>query len=191
MRSSANAHALARYAALCQEQDIVPIVEPEVLMDGDHTLERCEEVTDAVLAEVFRELRFTRVHLEGHDPQAQHGDLRQEVPATRQRRAGRRGDRALPEAPRAGRGAGIAFLSGGQSPAEATLHLSLMNALGPLPWQLTFSYGRALQDAALKAWGGKPAQFAAGQTRVRQVGAAQRPGAQRRAIKPGMEAQAA
>jgi fructose-bisphosphate aldolase class I len=132
----ANAHALARYAALCQENDIVPIVEPEVLMDGAHSIERCEQVTDEVLSTVFRELFEHRVYLEGMV-------LKRHVPP------------AVP---------GIAFLSGGQSPTEATLHLSLMHKLGPLPWSLTFSYGRALQDTALKAWGGASANFAAGQT---------------------------
>lgn len=159
----ANAHALARYAALCQEGDIVPIVEPEVLMDGAHSIERCEEVTDRVLDEVFRQLHAHRIHLEGmilkpnmvisgkkaleHAGPAEVAEatvrcLKRHVPA------------AVP---------GIAFLSGGQSPEEATLHLSLMNQMGPLPWNLTFSYGRALQDTALKGWGGTAAGFAAGQ----------------------------
>ena len=98
----ANAHALARYAALCQEQNIVPIVEPEVLMDGATRIERCEEVTDAVLAEVFAQLR-SPAHPSGrHDPQAQHGDLGQEVPDAGHAGAGRRRHRALPQAPRAG-----------------------------------------------------------------------------------------
>ena len=159
----ANAHALARYAALCQEQGIVPIVEPEVLMDGSHSIERCEAVTDAVLRVVFDQLAAHRVYLEGMvlkpnmvisgkkavtraSPetvaQATVACLKRHVPP------------AVP---------GIAFLSGGQSPTEATLHLSLMNKLGPLPWALTFSYGRALQDTALKAWGGTSDKFAAGQ----------------------------
>lgn len=159
----ANAHALARYAALCQEQDIVPIVEPEVLMDGDHTIERCEEVTSVVLTKVFDELAGHRVHLEGMvlKPNmvvagkkcAQRASAEQVATAT-VRCLKRHVPSAVP---------GIAFLSGGQSPAEATTHLSLMNALGSLPWQLTFSYGRALQDAALTAWGGKPHGIEAGQ----------------------------
>ncbi|MBX3703413.1 MAG: fructose-bisphosphate aldolase class I [Steroidobacteraceae bacterium] len=159
----ANAHALARYAALCQEAAIVPIVEPEVLMDGDHTLERCEEVTDATLAAVFGALFRQRVRLEGMvlkpnmviagkkcPVQAGPGQvaaatvrcLRRHVPA------------AVP---------GIAFLSGGQSEAEATLHLSLMNRMGGLPWQLSFSYGRALQQSALDAWRGEAANVPAAQ----------------------------
>jgi fructose-bisphosphate aldolase, class I len=160
---AANAHALARYAALCQENDIVPIVEPEVLMDGAHSLERCSEVTEEVLASVFRQLFEHRVLLEGMVLKPNMVISGKKAP-----------ERAAPEAvaqatvqvlkrhvPPAV--PGIAFLSGGQSPGEATLHLSLMNRLGPMPWALTFSYGRALQDTALKAWGGVPANFSAGQ----------------------------
>jgi fructose-bisphosphate aldolase class I len=159
----ANAHALARYAALCQEQQIVPIVEPEVLMDGGHSLERCEEVTNAVLAEVFNQLALHRIHLEGMV-------LKPNMVISGKKAVNRAGPEQVAEAtvrtlkrhvPSAV--PGIAFLSGGQSSPEATLHLSLMNKLGPLPWNLTFSYGRALQDTALKAWGGKPATYAAGQ----------------------------
>lgn len=159
----ANAHALARYAALCQEQQIVPIVEPEVLMDGGHSLERCEEVTNAVLAEVFHQLDLHRIHLEGMV-------LKPNMVISGKKAANRAGPEQVAEAtvrtlrrhvPSAV--PGIAFLSGGQSSPEATLHLSLMNKLGPLPWNLTFSYGRALQDTALKAWGGKQAGFGAGQ----------------------------
>jgi fructose-bisphosphate aldolase class I len=159
----ANAEALARYAALCQEAGIVPIVEPEVLMDGAHTLERCEEVTNVVLDSVFEHLFAARLFLEGivlkpnmvvagkKSPQkagpeqvaeATIRTLKRQVPA------------AVP---------GIAFLSGGQSPADATLHLNLMNAAGPLPWALTFSYGRALQENALNAWGGKSTGYSSGQ----------------------------
>lgn len=160
---AANAHALARYAALCQESDIVPIVEPEVLMDGDHSLERCEAVTEQVLASVFQALFRARVLLEG-------SVLKPNMVISGKKAANRASPQAVAEAtvrtlkrhvPPAV--PGIAFLSGGQSPQEATLHLSLMNKLGPLPWALTFSYGRALQDTALKAWGGSPANFAAGQ----------------------------
>ena len=160
----ANAQALARYAALCQEQNIVPIVEPEVLMDGAHSLERCEEVTDAVLAEVFQQLHGHRVYLEGMilkpnmviaGKKCPQRASPEQVAAATVRCLKRHVPGAVP---------GIAFLSGGQAPAEATLHLSLMNALGTLPWQLSFSYGRALQDAALTAWGGKPAAVAAGQS---------------------------
>ncbi len=159
----ANAHALARYAALCQENDIVPIVEPEVLMDGDHSIERCEEVTDATLGAVFRQLHEHRIYLEGMV-------LKPNMVISGKKAANRAPPEAVAEAtvrclkrhvPPAV--PGIAFLSGGQSPTEATQHLSLINRLGPLPWALTFSYGRALQDTALKAWSGRPAGFSAGQ----------------------------
>ena len=160
---AANAHALARYAALCQENDIVPIVEPEVLMDGAHSLERCSEVTEQVLTVVFDQLFAHRVALEGmvlkpnmviSGKKAPERASPEAVAEATVRVLKRHVPAAVP---------GIAFLSGGQSPTEATLHLSLMNRLGPLPWGLTFSYGRALQDTALKAWGGLPANFAAGQ----------------------------
>jgi fructose-bisphosphate aldolase class I len=159
----ANAQALARYAALCQEQQIVPIVEPEVLMDGDHTIERCEQVTEKVLQTVFDQLFAQRVLLEGMV-------LKPNMVISGKKAAKRAAPELVAEAtvrclkrhvPAAV--PGIAFLSGGQSPEEATLHLSLMNKLGPLPWQLTFSYGRALQDTSLKAWRGAAANFAAGQ----------------------------
>jgi fructose-bisphosphate aldolase class I len=159
----ANAEALARYAALCQEAGIVPIVEPEVLMDGAHTLERCEEVTNVVLESVFDHLFAARVVLEGivlkpnmvvpGKKSAQKSSPEQVAEAT-VRTLKRRVPSAVP---------GIAFLSGGQSPLEATQHLNLMNAAGPLPWALTFSYGRALQENALSAWGGKPAGYTGGQ----------------------------
>ncbi|HWK49019.1 MAG TPA: class I fructose-bisphosphate aldolase [Steroidobacter sp.] len=159
----ANAHALARYGALCQEANIVPIIEPEVLMDGDHSLERCEEVTSAVLKSVFEQLDSHRIHLEGMilKPNMVISGKKNTARAGRQQVAEatvRTLKRFVPSAV-----PGIAFLSGGQSAAEATEHLSLMNKIGGLPWELTFSYGRALQDEALKAWGGKPDQFAAGQ----------------------------
>ena len=158
-----NAHALARYAALCQEANIVPIVEPEVLMDGAHSLERCEEVTSETLSTVFRELHSHRVHLEGmilkpnmviSGKKAATRANPQQVAEATVRTLKRYVPSAVP---------GIAFLSGGQSAADATEHLNLMNKMGPLPWELTFSYGRALQDEALKAWAGKPENFAAGQ----------------------------
>jgi fructose-bisphosphate aldolase class I len=158
-----NAQALARYAALCQEQNIAPIVEPEVLMDGNHTIERCEAVTDEVLAEVFSQLGRHRIHLEGmilkpnmviSGKKCSAQASAEQVAAATVRCLKRHVPSAVP---------GIMFLSGGQSPADATLHLSLMNKLGSLPWKLSFSYGRALQDAALAAWGGKPANVAAGQ----------------------------
>jgi fructose-bisphosphate aldolase class I len=160
---NANAEGLARYAAICQEAQIVPIVEPEVLMDGAHTIERCEEVTNAVLDSVFSHLFAARVVLEGmilkpnmvipgkkcadqaspeRIAEATFRTLKRQVPT------------AVP---------GIAFLSGGQSPKDATLHLNLMHAAGPLPWGLTFSYGRALQEDALNAWAGKPGTFSNGQ----------------------------
>jgi fructose-bisphosphate aldolase class I len=186
----ANAQALARYAALCQEQDIVPIVEPEVLMDGAHTLERCEEVTDAVLAAVFERLERQRVWLEGMilkpnmvipGKKCPARASAEQVAAATVRCLRRHVPAAVP---------GIMFLSGGQSPAEATAHLSLMNRIQGLPWQLSFSYGRALQDAALAAWAGKPANFAAGQREfhkwARLNGLARSGGFQ-----PGMEQQAA
>jgi len=159
----ANAHALARYAALCQENDIVPIVEPEVLMDGDHSIERCAEVTERVLERVFHQLFEHRILLEGmvlkpnmviSGKKAANRAPPQTVAEATVRVLKRHVPPAVP---------GIAFLSGGQSPAEATLHLSLINQLGPLPWSITFSYGRALQDEALKAWGGAAANFGAGQ----------------------------
>ena len=160
---AANAHALARYAALCQEQNIVPIVEPEVLMDGAHMLERCEEVTGEVLAEVFSQLERHRIHLEGmilkpnmviSGKKCPTQATPEQVAAATMRCLARHVPAAVP---------GIMFLSGGQSPAQATLHLSLMNRRPALPWQLSFSYGRALQDAALSAWGGKAGTYAAGQ----------------------------
>ena len=159
----ANAEALARYATLCQEAGIVPIVEPEVLMDGDHTLARCEEVTNLVLDRVFSHLFAARVFLEGMvlkpnmvvpgKKSSQKASPEQVAEAT-VRTLKRQVPSAVP---------GIAFLSGGQGPVEATLHLSLINAAGPLPWTLTFSYGRALQEDALSAWGGKTAGFSGGQ----------------------------
>jgi fructose-bisphosphate aldolase, class I len=159
----ANAEALARYAALCQESGIVPIVEPEVLMDGDHTLARCEEVTNLVLDRVFSHLYAARIFLEGMilkpnmvipgKKSSQKASPEQVAEAT-VRTLKRQVPSAVP---------GIAFLSGGQGPVEATLHLSLMHAAGPLPWALTFSYGRALQEDALNAWGGKTAGYSGGQ----------------------------
>lgn len=158
----ANAHALARYAALCQEADIVPIVEPEVLMDGDHDLALCEEVTGAVLLEVFGALARHGVALEGivlkpnmvvagQDCPKQ--PAVEEVAEATVRCLRRYVPSAVP---------GIAFLSGGQTEEEATANLNAMNALGAHPWELSFSYGRALQASALKAWGGADANKEAG-----------------------------
>ena len=160
---NANAEGLARYAALAQEAGIVPIVEPEVLMDGTHPLERCEEVTNHVLDSVFSHLFSARVVLEGMilKPNMVIPGKKCADQATPERIAEatvRTLKRQVPCAV-----PGIAFLSGGQSPVDATLHLNLMHALGPLPWGLTFSYGRALQEDALNAWEGKQAGFAAGQ----------------------------
>jgi fructose-bisphosphate aldolase class I len=159
----ANAHALARYAALTQEAGLVPIVEPEVLMDGRHTIERCDEVTEATLKRVYGELHRHRVVLEGTllKPNmvlsgkecAQQAGVEQ-VAAMTVRCLRRCVPAAVP---------GIVFLSGGQSPEEATAHLSAMNALGTHPWELSFSYGRALQAPALDAWAGKAANVPAGQ----------------------------
>jgi fructose-bisphosphate aldolase class I len=152
----ANAHALARYAALAQEADLVPIVEPEVLMDGDHTIERSFDVTSRTLHAVFTELRDQRVHFEqmllkpnmvlsGYDSSEQASV--EEVAEHTLRCFYRHVPAAVP---------GIVFLSGGQSDEDATAHLNAMNATGPHPWALSFSYGRALQAPALKAWLGKP-----------------------------------
>jgi fructose-bisphosphate aldolase, class I len=163
---NANAHALARYAALCQEQNVVPIVEPEVLMDGPvaaHDVDRCAEVTEWVLDEVFRELHLARVRLEAIvlKPNMVIAGKNAKKPASPEEVA----EKTLHVLKRTVPAAvpGIAFLSGGQSDEQATHHLSLLNSMGDLPWRLTFSYGRALQAAALKAWGGKSANVAAGQ----------------------------
>jgi fructose-bisphosphate aldolase class I len=158
-----NAHALARYAALCQEAGIVPIVEPEVLMDGDHTIERSDDVTADVLQALYDQLYEQQVFLEGtilkpnmvlsgYDCKQQAADaeiaertvrnFRWNVPA------------AVP---------GIMFLSGGQSDEQATARLNEMNKLGPHPWQLSFSYGRALQAPSLKAWKGEASNVGAAQ----------------------------
>jgi fructose-bisphosphate aldolase class I len=159
----ANAHALARYAALCQEAGIVPIVEPEVLMDGPHTIERCEEVTTETLDLVFSELLEHRVALEGTLLKPNMVLSGKECPT--QAGAGKVAEstvrvfrRVVPSAV-----PGIVFLSGGQTPEQATLHLSAMNALGRHPWELSFSYGRALQDPVLKAWKGDPGNVATAQ----------------------------
>ena len=158
-----NAHALARYAALCQEGGLVPIVEPECLIDGDHTIDRCYEVTGATLHAVFDQLHRQGVTLEhmilkpnmvisGKDCPEQAGVdevaeqtlkvLRRNVPAS------------VP---------GVAFLSGGQTPEQATAHLNAMNLIGNVPWEITFSYARALQDAAIKTWKGEAANKDAAQ----------------------------
>lgn len=158
-----NAHALARYAALCQAAQIVPIVEPEVLMDGDHGIDRCYEVTQRVLNKVFQELRVQRVALEGMI-------LKPNMAVSGKKSGQQAGvDEVAEKTIRLLKACvpaavpGIAFLSGGQSDEDATAHLAAMNRIGGLPWPLTFSYGRALQAAPQKAWSGKPANVAAGQ----------------------------
>jgi fructose-bisphosphate aldolase class I len=159
----ANTHALARYAALCQDEDLVPIVEPEVLMDGEHDVDRCAEVTELALKALYQELYYARVKLEGtvlkpnmvvpgkkSAKQASVDEvaektlrvLKECVPA------------AVP---------GIAFLSGGQSDLDATARLDAMNKLGPLPWRVSFSYSRALQAAPQKAWSGRAENVGAAQ----------------------------
>ena len=160
---AANAHALARYAALAQEAGIVPIVEPEVLMDGDHGIERCEAVTARVLQEVFAQLFHAKVALEGMVLKPNmivpgKKCARQNSPAEIARATVRVLRRAVPAAV-----PGIAFLSGGQSDEEATANLNAINALGSLPWAVTFSYGRALQYAAQQAWRGKAENVAKAQ----------------------------
>lgn len=161
---SANAEALARYAALCQEQDIVPIIEPEVIMDGDHSIERCQEITERTLRTTFSQLNMQRVLLEGMllkpnmilpslsseqkpgaDEVAQRTlqTLRRSVPA------------AIP---------GIVFLSGGQDARAATARLNAMNSGGEMPWQVSFSFARALQNDAMETWGGKADNIEAAQT---------------------------
>jgi len=162
----ANAHALARYASLCQEAGIVPIVEPEVMMDSDHSIGRCEEVTNAALDALFGQLAAHKVALEGIV-------LKPNMVISGADAKDRAGPAAVAEATLRTLRAhvpdevpGIAFLSGGQSAEEATEHLSLMNQMGPLPWELSFSYGRALQAPALAAWQGKEDNYGAGQAAV-------------------------
>ncbi|HJW80188.1 MAG TPA: class I fructose-bisphosphate aldolase [Beijerinckiaceae bacterium] len=159
----ANAHALARYAALCQEADIVPIVEPEVLMDGGHDIQTCAQVTEWVLKEVYQQLYYQNVVLEGTvlKPNMIVPGNKSEKRASVDEVAERTIEvlkRCVPSAV-----PGIAFLSGGQSDEEATAHLDAMNRIGGLPWKLTFSYGRALQAAPQKAWGGRNENVAAAQ----------------------------
>lgn len=159
----ANAEALARYAALCQEQKIVPIVEPEVLMDGAHDINRCFDVTEVTLRSLFAHLADHRVDLEGTilkpnmviagkkcPKQANVAEVAEKTIAVFKRTV----PAAVP---------GIVFLSGGQSDEDATAHLNAMNEIGGFPWKMSFSYGRALQAAPLKAWSGKTENVAAGQ----------------------------
>ncbi len=159
----ANAHALARYAALCQTAQIVPIVEPEVLMDGDHDMATCEKVTTWMLKETFQELYYAGVALEGIvlKPNMIVPGKGSKTRATYEQVAAatvRMLKNCVP-----GAVPGIAFLSGGQSDEEATANLDAMNKIGNLPWALTFSYGRALQAAPQKAWAGKAENVAAAQ----------------------------
>ena len=163
----ANAHALARYAALCQEAGIVPMVEPEVLMDGSHSLDESFEVTEAVLRSLFTQLYDQNVLLEGTILKASmvisgsEADNRAGVQEVAEATV-----QCLLNAVPAAVG-GVVFLSGGQSDEEATAHLDAMNRLGDFPWPLTFSYGRALQAPALKVWGENPAaNVAAAQKRL-------------------------
>ena len=160
---STNAHALARYAALCQAAQIVPIVEPEVLMDGDHDIDTCYEVTELVLKETFQQLYYQKVALEGIvlKPNMVVPGKKSAKKASVQEVAEK--TVKLLKACVPGAVPGIAFLSGGQSDEEATAHLDAMNKIGGLPWKLTFSYGRALQAAPQKAWTGKAENVAAGQ----------------------------
>jgi fructose-bisphosphate aldolase, class I len=160
---NANAHALARYAALCQDEGIVPIVEPEVLMDGDHDIDRCYKITEWTLKTVFEQLYYARVALEGMvlkpnmaiaGKKSQKRAGVEEVAEKTVRLLKSCVPAAVP---------GIAFLSGGQSDEDATAHLDAMNRLGPLPWRLSFSYGRALQHAPQTIWSGKPENVAAAQ----------------------------
>jgi fructose-bisphosphate aldolase class I len=149
-----NAHALARYGALCQEGGLVPIIEPEVLMDGENDIDTCAWVTEHVQRRVFQELTRQQVSLEGMilKPSMVISGKKcaeQADPETVARKTLKCLYRTTPAAV-----PGIAFLSGGQSAALATLHLDLMNKMGPHPWALTFSYGRALQDEALRTWHG-------------------------------------
>jgi len=159
----ANAEALARYAALCQQAKIVPIVEPEVLMDGGHDIGRCFEVTEETLRILFERLAAHRVSLEGTvlkpnmviagkkcGKQASVEEVAEKTIACFKRTV----PAAIP---------GIVFLSGGQSDEDATAHLNAMNAIGGFPWKMSFSYGRALQAAPLKAWGGEAQNVPAGQ----------------------------
>ncbi|HEY0330648.1 MAG TPA: class I fructose-bisphosphate aldolase [Rhodopseudomonas sp.] len=158
-----NAHALARYAALCQAAQIVPIVEPEVLMDGDHDIDRCYEVTQFVLKETFQELYLQKVALEGmilkpNMAVAGKKSAKQAAIDEVAEKTVRLLKACVPAAV-----PGIAFLSGGQSDEDATAHLDAINKIGGLPWPVTFSYGRALQAAPQQAWSGKPENVAAGQ----------------------------
>jgi fructose-bisphosphate aldolase class I len=159
----ANTHALARYAALCQDENLVPIVEPEVLMDGEHDIDRCSEVTEFALKMLYQELFHARVKLEGTvlkpnmvvpGKQCAKQASAEEVAEKTLRVLKKCVPAAVP---------GIAFLSGGQSDLDATARLNAINKMGPLPWKVSFSYSRALQAAPQKAWSGKPDNVGAAQ----------------------------
>ena len=160
---TANTHALARYATLCQENGIVPIVEPEVIMDGPHTVETCYEVTSSVLTALYAQLDEQNVHLEGSilKPNMIVSGTECPTQASVQQVAEMTLDcfnKCVPQAV-----PGIVFLSGGQSDELATAHLDAMNKMGPHSWKISFSYGRALQAAPLKTWDGKPENIIAAQ----------------------------
>jgi fructose-bisphosphate aldolase class I len=164
----ANAHALARYAALCQEEGLVPIVEPEVLMDGGHDIERCEAVTARVLEAVFAELDAHRVLFEGMllkpnmviaGKNCPHQNSPEEVAEATIRCLSRYVPAAVP---------GIVFLSGGQKAEEATANLNAMNKMGRRPWEVSFSYGRALQAPVLAAWKGQESNMTAAQQALKK-----------------------
>jgi fructose-bisphosphate aldolase class I len=160
---STNTHALARYAAICQQCDIVPIVEPEVLMDGGHDIDACYDVTQWVLKTQFQDLYHQRVMLEGMvlKPNMVIAGKKSAKKA-RPEEVAEKTVKCLKDCVPT-TVAGIAFLSGGQADEEATIHLNLINQLGPLPWPVTFSYGRALQHLPQKAWAGKAENVTAGQ----------------------------
>ncbi len=159
----ANAHALARYAATCQARGLTPIVEPEVLMDGAHDIEACERVTRQVLQTVFNELNEQRVALEGMILKPNMVVSGQDCPVQAPVEEVARRTIATLKACVPAAVPGIAFLSGGQNDEEATAHLDAMNRIGALPWALTFSYGRALQQAPQAAWAGNPQNVPAAQ----------------------------
>jgi len=160
---NSNAHALARYAALCQDEDIVPIVEPEVLMDGDHDIDRCEALTEWVLKTVYEELYYAKVQLEGTVLKPNMVVPGKKCPKRASvEEVAEKTVRVLKSCVPAAV-PGIAFLSGGQSDEEATAHLDAINRIGGTPWRITFSYGRALQAAPQKAWSGKSENVAAAQ----------------------------
>ena len=159
----ANAHALARYAALSQEAGLVPIVEPEVLMDGAHDIDRCDEVTRETLKALFMQLDLHRIDLPGlllktnMVISGKKNDNRADVQEVAEKTVAALKDSVPADVP------GVVFLSGGQSDEEATAHLDAMNKIGGFPWELSFSYGRALQAPSLAAWKGEPANVEAGQ----------------------------